>query len=129
MEGVMERPRNFARGRPPLAATRRCCLLLSQCLGSCIVSIFDFDVRFGHLARLSLLLRSRDVGYRDLLRPAVDISAARSRRSAVGISFALAERRSQQRPDFWPAGPPIPLGVGSPVRPGGRALAGDGGMA
>ena len=37
-----------------------------------LISIFDIYVWPGNLARLSLLFRSRDVGHRNLLRPAAD---------------------------------------------------------
>ena len=64
-----------------LAGPRRRRLLLPQRLGASLVALVDLDLRLGHLARLPLLLRPRDVGHRGLRRPAALLASARRGRA------------------------------------------------
>ena len=98
---------------PRLAATGRCRLLLHEHFGACRLAGLHLHVRFRDLARLSLLLRPCDVGHRELLGPAADPAAARSRRGLAGVSAAQPRWRAQQCPGIWPAGLAVSLGIGA----------------
>src|SRR6185437_5321192 len=129
MAGAMERAHSAAWRRSPLAATRRCRLFLHEHIRTRRVASINLDVRFGDLARLSLLLWSCDVGHRELLGAAAHSSAAGSRRSVIGISVEKPGRCASQCAGLWPPRAAVSLGIRAYKRRGGITIAWHGRMA
>ena len=66
----MEEPDPTSRRAEAVAGHGGRRIFLSYVIRTQLISLFDIYVWPGNLARLSLLLRSRDVGHRNLLRAA-----------------------------------------------------------
>ncbi len=110
LEGAMERQDPTRRGRPSLAGHGRCGVFLPEQFGASVLAGVDFDLRIGDLARLSLLLRARDVGRGDIRRSPAFAAATRGSREHTGLPLPKPRRRSQQREDARPKRAPVPLG-------------------
>ena len=68
--GIMEEPDPISRRAEAVAGHGGRRIFLSYVVRTQLISLFDIYVWPGNLARLSLLLRSRDVGHRNVLRAA-----------------------------------------------------------
>src|SRR6185312_10800268 len=68
--GIMEESDPTSRRTEAVAGHGGRRIFLSYVVRTQLISLFDIYVWLGNLARLSLLLRSRDVGHRNLLRAA-----------------------------------------------------------